>query len=902
MKILEHRALRGPNYHSLKPVVYMRLDIGALEDLPSDRIAGFTQRLLQALPGLRDHRCSPGYPGGFVERLERGTWAAHIVEHAALELQTAAGMPVGFGKTRETNERGVYSVVYRYRDETAGLLAGRDAVDIVDTLVARKPVDVGAIIERLRRAAEENALGPSTRCIVDEALRRGIPVTRLDDGSYIQLGHGARQRRMQATMTDATSAIGMEIADDKDRTKRVLASAGIPVPRGESVSTWEDAVDAAGRVGYPLVVKPLVGNHGRGITTNVRGADELRAAFDAAKGVHRRVVIETQLEGADFRLLLVNHELVAAARRDHPQVVGDGSRTIRQLVERLNADPRRGAGHERVMTRVTLDADAEQTLAKQGLTLDDVPSIGRIVRLKSAANISAGGAAADVTDEVHPQVRAVAERASRIVGLDITGIDLVAQNIRQPLHESGGGIVEVNAAPGFRMHIEPSEGKPRNVAAPVLDMLFAPGTRATIPIVAVTGTNGKTTTVRLIAHTLRLNGARVGMTTTSGVDVQGRAVLTGDYSGPTGAQTVLRDTTVDHAVVEVARGGILRRGLGFDACDVSVLLNVANDHLGEGEIETVEDLARLKCTILEVVKPEGTAVLNAEDAHVMRLRRDRRCRAILFALDASNPELHAHIEDGGMAVTVRHGAIVLYQGGGAAFDIVNVRDVPITLGGVARFNVQNVLAAVAACHALGVPDDVICMGLTTFNPTAGQLPGRLNLFEVNKHRVLVDYGHNVAALRALSDVLPAIARRGRIINVANGSGNRRDEDLIAMGETLASMYHHVVLCDPDPRGRAPGETADLIRDGLRRAGFPDTNLQLVSEESEAIEIALDMAREGDLVVLQADDVEDAIRRVRARQAREVTDAASAEVPAAPEAEAHGATPRADDLASASERA
>ena len=865
MRILEHRALRGPNYYSPHQTMVLVLDLEDLEDRPSDKIPGLTDRLLKWLPGLREHRCSPGYPGGFVERLERGTWAAHIVEHLAIELQTAAGMPVGFGKTRETGEPGVYTVVYRYREEESGLAAGRFAVELVESAVDGREVDIGEMLRHLRDLRDASSLGPSTGSIADEARKRGIPVIPLD-GSYVQLGLGANQRRIQATMTDRTSGIGMEIADDKKRTKRILHEAGVPVPRGETVQTLEGALEVADELGYPVVVKPLRGNHGRGITTNIETPEALAAAWHVATEVHPRVIVERYLQGSDFRVLLVDHKLVAAARRDPARVTGDGRSTVQELIDKLNEDPARGEGHEKALTRVRVDRDTETMLERQGLTLESVPRAGEAVVLKSTANISSGGTATDVTDEVHPQVRAVCERVSRLVNLDIMGIDIVASTLRRPLAETGGGIVEVNAAPGLRMHLAPTHGKARDVAGPVLDMLFPPGTRATIPVVMVTGTNGKTTTVRLISHILHMHGGRVGMTTTTGVEINNQPVLEGDYSGPSGAMAVLTDPTVDHAVLEVARGGILRRGLPLKDYDVGVLLNVQSDHLGEGEVKTLEDLARVKSVVVENVKPTGAAVLNAEDPLVVKLRHDLKARPILFALDPTNRDFVEHLDDGGIGVTVDDGYITIQQGG-SRFPLLPVRDVPITMDGKARFNVANALAATAACHAVGVPDETICRALATFNPTVGQLPGRMNLFEVARYHVLIDYGHNESALRALAEVLPELAKGGRILNVGSASGNRRDEDLRGFGKALASMYDVVYLCDPDRRGRDAGEVPRLVREGLLEAGFPEENLHLIPEEADAIRAALDDAQDGDLVVLQVDHVRRAIEHVRARQDR-----------------------------------
>ena len=865
MRILEHRALRGPNHYSPHPTMLMVVDIEDLEQIPSDHVPGLSERLLQILPGLKEHRCSPGYPGGFVERLERGTWAAHIVEHVVLELQTVAGMEVGFGKTRDTGEPGRYTIAYRYREEEAGLEAGRLAVELVEDVFDGRRVDVASMIERLRSLKERHGLGPSTGGIVAEARKRGIPVIRLDE-SYVQLGQGARQRRIQATMTDRTGGIGIEIADDKKRTKRILEEAGVPVPRGETVGTLEGALEVAEELGYPVVLKPLTGNHGRGITTNVRSPEGLQTAFEVAGRVHPRVIVERFLPGHDFRVLVVNHRFVAAARRDPARVVGDGEHTVAELVETLNADPKRGEGHERALTRVRIDSDTETMLRKQGLDLQSVPAEGLEVVLKSTANISSGGTATDVTDEVHPQVRAVCERVSRIIDLDIMGIDIVATTLSKPLHETGGGIVEVNAAPGLRMHIEPTHGRSRDVCGAIVDMLFPRGAPATIPVVAITGTNGKTTTVRLTAHILRMHGGRVGISTTTGVEINDQLVLEGDFSGPAGATAVLTDPTVDHAVIEVARGGIIRRGMGFRDADVGMLLNVQADHLGEGEVRTLEDLARVKSVVVENVKKDGTAVLNAEDPLVVRLRRELRSKVILFALDPSNAELREHVDDGGTALTVENDEIVIRQGG-SSVPLVNVRDVPITMDGKARFNIQNALAAAAACHALGVPDETICRALTTFNPTVGQLPGRMNLFEVDRYHVLIDYGHNAAALKAIAQVIPELARGGRKINVGSSSGNRRDEDIREFGRILGQMYDEIYLSDPDPRGREPGETPELILDSLLEAGFPREKVRILPDEAAAIRAALDAAREGDLVVLQVDHVRRAIEHVRARQDR-----------------------------------
>ncbi|MCG6658795.1 cyanophycin synthetase [Halomonas campisalis] len=866
MIILEHRALRGPNYYSRYPAIFMRLDIGELEERPSDSVPGIVERITELLPTLYEHRCSVGRPGGFLERLERGTWAGHVVEHVSIELQNLIGFSVGYGKTVDSYETGIYNVVYRYRDEACGLAAGIEAVDFVERLFAGEAIDMPAIIDRLRKVRDAHMLGPSTAAIVDAAKQRGIPYTRLsEENSYIQFGHGHRQQCIQATVTGHTNLIGYGIADDKAWTKQVLGDAGIPVPQGRVCGTFDEALEAVRDIGYPVAVKPLIGNHGRGVSTNIEDDQALRDAFDIAAHHNPSAIVEQYIRGEDHRLLVIDGKLVAAARRRPAHVVGNGVATLQALVDEENRDPRRGIGHENLLTQIPLDEQSLRLIGQQNLTLQSVIPAGEIVFLKPTANLSTGGTATDVTDNVHPEVRYVAERIARLVGLDIIGIDLLAETLTRPLEEQSAAVVEVNAGPGLRMHLSPTHGEGRDVGRPVIDMLF-PNSEATgrIPIAAITGTNGKTTTVRLLSHLLRQAGRNVGMACTGTIEIDNHVILRGDYSGPQAATIVLREPTVETAVLEVARGGIMRRGLGFDECDVGVLLNIASDHLGEHDIHTLDELARCKTVVVDAVRQDGTAVLNADDPRVLEGQQWARGDIIFFTLDPDSRPVRQHVREQGVAFTVHNECIVMRQGHVEA-EVIPVVDVPITFEGHARFNVANALAASASAYALGLSIADIQMGLQTFHPTPGQNPGRTNLIEADGIKVLIDYGHNVPALEALSELVSCIPARRRI-SVASAPGNRRDQDLFTLGTLLARMHDVVFIYETDARGRAPGDAARLLREGAE--SVPDAcQVEVIMEEQQAVDRAFDEASEGDLLVLLIDDVDGAIERIRGRRFR-----------------------------------
>ncbi|MGM0701683.1 MAG: cyanophycin synthetase [Pseudomonadota bacterium] len=864
MNILAHRALRGPNYYSRYPAIFMRLDIEDLEEKPSDLVPGIVERLTALLPTLQEHRCSVGRPGGFLERLERGTWAGHVVEHVAIELQNLIGFSVGYGKTIDSYEPGIYNVVYRYRDEACGLAAGVEAVELVARLFHGGEIDMPAIIARLKTIRDAHMLGPSTASIVAAAERRGIPHIRLsDENSYVQLGHGHRQQRIQATVTCHTDLIGYGIADDKAWTKQVLGDAGIPVPHGRVCASIDEALDAARDIGYPIVVKPLVGNHGRGVSTDIADEPALREAFDIASRRNPSVIVERCIRGEDHRLLVIGSKLVAAARRRPAHVIGDGVATLQALVDRENQDPRRGIGHENLLTQIQLDEQSQRLIGQQNLTLSSVIPKNEIVYLKPTANLSTGGTATDVTDDVHPEVRYAAERIARLVGLDIIGIDLLAETLTRPLEEQSAAVVEVNAGPGFRMHLAPTHGIGRDVGQHVIDMLFPdPEGNARIPIVAVTGTNGKTTTVRLISHLLRQAGRNVGMACTGAIEIDNHVIMRGDYSGPQAAAIVLREPSVESAVLEVARGGIMRRGLGFDECDVGVLLNIASDHLGEHDIQTLDELARCKTVVIDAVSQSGTAVLNADDPRVLAGQEWVRGETILFTLDPDSRPVRQHVREHGVAFTVHNERIVMRQGHVEA-EVIPVMDVPITFEGHARFNVANALAASAAAHALGLSIADIQVGLRTFHPTPGQNPGRTNLIEADGIKVLIDYGHNVPALEALGELVSRIPA-GRRISVASAPGNRRDEDLFSLGTLLARMHDIVYIYETDSRGRTPGEAAGLLRDGAESVGNA-CRVEIIMAEAQAVDRAFDEASQGDLLVLLIDDIDGAIERFQGRR-------------------------------------
>ncbi len=866
MRILKIQTLRGPNYWSIRrhKLVVMRLDLEELANSPSNEIPGFYEGLVATLPSLEEHFCSPGCRGGFFSRVREGTMMGHIIEHVALELQERAGMAVGFGRTRETATPGVYQVVIEYIDEEAGRYAARAAVRLCQSIIARgyyPQQELEQDLRDLKDLQHDASLGPSTEAIVKEAEAKGIPWMSLGTRFLIQLGYGVHQKRMQATMSDRTGILGVELACDKEGTKRILASAGVPVPRGTVIEYLDELEAATQQVGgYPIVIKPLDGNHGRGITIDIRTKEEAEAAYDAAKTISRTVIVERYYVGRDHRVLVVDHKVVAVAERVPAHVVGDGRSTIEQLVEQTNQDPNRGEGHENVLTIIELDRTSWQLLERQGYSLETVLPKGEICYLRATANLSTGGIAVDRTDDIHPENIWIAQRVSQIIGLDIAGIDIVTPDISRPMREVDAVIVEVNAAPGFRMHVSPSQGIPRNVAGAVLDMLF-PGTPARVPIVAVTGTNGKTTTTRLLAHIIRQAGRVVGCTTTDGTYIGDYLVEAGDNTGPQSAQLILQDPTVEVAVLEAARGGILRSGLGFSSSDVGVVLNVAADHLGIGDINTIDQLAHLKSVVAETVSPNGYAVLNADDHRVAAMAERVSSQVAYFTMNPENSLVQNHTQQGGLAAVYENGYISILKGDWK-LRIEQAVNVPLTMEGRAAFMIANALAASLAAFALAVPIEEIKAGLNTFRASVSQTPGRMNLFNLGTYHALIDYAHNPASYEALGGFVRSW--QGERIGVVGGPGDRRDEDFITLGQLSAKIFDRIIIKeDDDTRGRVRGQAAELIRKGIMQAK-PDCRYESILDETEAINKGLNTASSGGLVVILPESVSRAISLIEAR--------------------------------------
>ncbi|HRH49834.1 MAG TPA: cyanophycin synthetase [Panacibacter sp.] len=870
MRIEDIKVLKGPNYWSVRrlKLIQMRLNLEEMEQSPTNKIPGFRERLEKLFPSMYEHRCSEGVPGGFFMRVDEGTWMGHVIEHIALEIQTLAGMDCGFGRTRTTGEEGIYYVVFSYMEEDAGVYAAKAAVRIAQALADGTAYDLAPDIQQLREIREDTRLGPSTGCIVEEALKRGIPYIRLNKQSLVQLGYGVHQKRIRATIASTTGNIAVDIACDKEETKNLLGAAEIPVPGGTVVRSEAGLEQAVNKYGYPLVIKPIDGNHGKGNTTNITTWEQALTALEAAQKYGRSVIVEKFITGFDFRILVINYKFICAALRTPAAVTGDGEHTIQWLIEETNKDPRRGYGHEKVLTQITIDQFTQKMLDEVNYTLETVPPKGELVLLKPTANLSTGGTSNDVTDEVHPENIVMCERIAKIIGLDICGIDIMAKDLRTPVSENGGAILEVNAAPGFRMHIEPSEGLPRNVAEPVIDMLFPNRSEGRIPIIAITGTNGKTTTTRLTAHICKTAGKKVGYTTSDGVYIQNQMLMKGDCTGPLSAQFVLKDPTVDFAVLECARGGLLKSGLAFQNCNVSIVTNVTADHLGLGGIDTLEQMARVKAVIPETTFKTGFAILNAEDDLVYDMHKGLECNVAYFSMDENNPRIKAHCAAGGYAAVYENGYITIMKGTWK-IRVSKVTDIPITYGGKALHNIMNTLPAVLATYLFkDISIEDIRSALSTFVPSASQTPGRLNLFEFKHFKFLVDFAHNPAGLELLCDFVTKMDGTPKV-GIISGTGDRRDEDIKELGRISARCFDEIIIRqDKNLRGRTAEEIVNLLVEGLNETKAKDIPITIIYNEKEAIMHAYNTAKQGSLVTIMCDVVAEALDLIKALKEKE----------------------------------
>lgn len=870
MKVLDIKVMRGPNYWSnyRKKLIVMKLDIGCLEKFPTNEIDGFYERITKLIPSLHEHECSEGCAGGFFQRVKKGTWMGHVIEHIALEIQTLAGMYCGYGRTRAARgeAEGVYNVVFSYTLEKAGLYAAKAAIEIAEALICGADYDLEKDIKELKRIKNRDDFGPSTGSIVEEAVKRGIPVTRLNEGSHIMFGYGVNQKQIRATMTCATSHMAVENACDKAETKRILQKAHIPMPSGETVFTEEGLREVISEKGFPLVIKPLDGNHGRGVTTNIHTIEQAVTAFNLAKTISDEVIIERFVTGHDYRFLLINYKLIAVAKRTPAMITGDGISTIQQLIDVTNLDPNRGDGHEKVMTTIKIDSITEKILAEKNLAFDAVLPQGTELYLKDTANISTGGTSTDVTNFVHPHNVFMAERIAKLMKLDVCGIDVVAEDVNVPITNENGGIIEVNACPGFRMHLSPSKGLPRNVAEPVMNMLFPEGKESRIPIIAITGTNGKTTSSRLMAHMAKTAGHKVGFTTTDGIYIHDHLIYAGDCTGSTSTETVLTDPTVDFAVLECARGGILRSGLGFDTCDISIITNVSEDHLGLKGINTLGQMADVKAVVARSTKQDGYAVLNADDDLVYDMRHDVDSNVALFSMDANNPRIIKHCAKGGLAAFMEEGNLILMEGGKKTV-VEKINEVPLSFDGKATSMIKNILGVTLAAYAQKFSLETIRAALRTFIPSPETTPGRMNIYNFKDFDVMIDYAHNSGGLEELRIFMQKITSPSKI-GIITGVGDRRDEDIRKIGVFAAEAFTHIIIRhDKDMRGRSEEEITSLITEGIRSVD-QKVPISVISDELDALRYAMESCEKGSFIVSCTDSIKCSTAFVKEQKEKE----------------------------------
>lgn len=852
MKIVDTRVYTGRNIYSHKLCIKLTVDVEDKYDTPTMDIDGFNEKLLKALPNLRNHKCSLGYVGGFVERLNTGTYLPHVYEHMIIEMQNILGFnEVKYGKARCV-DKSIYNVIYQYELKEAGLLCAKYALECINTIILGDDYPMDKAMEEIEKSIADIRLGPSTLGIYNEAVKRGIPVLKIGNQSILQLGYGKKQRRIEATLTDTTTCIAVDIACNKELTREALKTAGIPVASGETVDNSGDVVRACRKIGYPVVIKPLNGNQGKGVTVGITDDEEAVFAYDVASKINKNVLIEKFIEGQDYRALVLNKRVVAVSLRMPPRVVGDGEHSISQLIERENENPLRGYGHEKPLTKILIDDITINYLKSKGMSLEYIPKRNEKVILRFNANLSTGGVAKDCTDIIHPDNIEIITRAAEAVGLDIAGIDICTRDISKPIRETGGVIIEINAAPGIRMHMYPTYGKPRNAASYIVDYLFPKVEDYSIPVVSITGTNGKTTTTRMIAHTLSLKGLCVGMTTTSGVYINNKLIMKGDNTGPDSARCVLMDKSVDAAVLETARGGIIRRGLGYDLADVGVITNISEDHLGIDGIETMEDLTNVKSLVAEAVKDYGYVVLNADDPSVNIINQRVKSNIIYFSKNPDNIILKKHLQDQGLGVFLRNN-FICFGDGEKVLPIVNVSEIPSTMDGKLEYNIENAMASAAACIGLKENIETIAKGLKTFFLDEIQNPGRFNVYSVDNFKVVVDYGHNIGGYNAVINGLKKLDAK-RLIGVIGVPGDRKDENIIEIGRISGSEFDCVYIKeDKDKRGRREGEVAAILEMGVLSAGMDKSNYRVILDEGEALKAAMEDAGDGDCIVVFYED-------------------------------------------------
>ncbi|MBM7616279.1 cyanophycin synthetase [Alkaliphilus hydrothermalis] len=849
MNLKNIRVYSGRNIYSHWPVVRVDIDLEEYVGIPSCDINGFNEKLLFLLPGLQRHKCSLGYEGGFCERLERGTYLAHILEHVALEIQYLLGYDLKFGKARYLENETVYCVVYSFIDEVAGYESGKLAFDLLMSIIEGTELNLQHRLQLIQSQIKASKLGPSTAAIVEEARKKNIPVSRLDDCSLVQLGYGKHARKIEATITDRTSCIAVDIACDKELTKKILSNFNIPVPEGRVVMEREEAIQAAEWVGYPVVIKPHNGNQGKGVSLDLRTSEEVDKAFKIAKGYSEKVIVERYIEGKHYRIAVVGEKVVAVAERLAAHVIGNGGNTIKELISLENQNPLRGDGHEKPLTKLKIDDVTRLILEKQSINIDYVPKKDEVVYLRENANLSTGGIAIDVTDDLHPDNARLAINAARIIGLDVAGLDLTIKDLSFPISDANpGAIIEINACPGIRMHHYPSVGKSRNVAKEIVNLLFPEGSEYTIPIISVTGTNGKTTTSRMLSKILQEKDLVVGMTSTGGVYVQDELIMPGDTTGPKSAQTVLLDNRVEAAVLETARGGIVNRGLGYDLADIGIVTNIGDDHLGVDGINTLEDMADVKALVVEAIKDDGYAVLNADDPYTPRIAERIMCSTIYFANDFMNETIQQHIKAGGKAVYLKSNHIYIYDGA-KEFKVMDIKKIPATFNGALMHNVENSMAAVAGAFGIGVEVSVIKSALEKFKTDIETNPGRFNVFDFAQYRVIIDYGHNIDGYTKVLEGLKEMSI-GRLVGVIGVPGDRSDISILKVGEIAGKYFDYVYIKeDQDLRGRMPEEVAKLMKKGCQMAGLTEDKMIIKLWEVDALRLAMENAQEGDTIIV-----------------------------------------------------